>query len=218
MLKLYGYWRSSCSWRVRIALHYKNIDFEYLPVHLVKHGGEQFLEAHRQRNSFSQVPVLEFQENDSIQYLSQSIAIMEFLEEHFSDASSPPILPKSSIDRASVRQMAEMINSGIQPIQNLAVLKKVTEMEGDKVLWAKHWIQDGLEKLELHLTKMESDAFLFGNTPTIADFCLIPQLYNARRFQCDMTKMPRLLEIEERCSVMPAFIKAHPDNQLDAQA
>lgn len=217
MLKLYGYWRSSCSWRVRIALHYKNIDFTYVPVHLVKDGGEQFLDAHRQRNSFAQVPVLEFQQDNSKHYLSQSLAIMEFLEENFSDMSTPTILPQSPIQRAYVRQLAEMINSGIQPIQNLSVLTKISELGADKVLWARHWIQDGLEKLEQQITNQGFHSFLFGETPTIADFCLVPQLYNARRFQCDMTKIPHLLEIEERCSVMEAFIKAHPDQQSDAQ-
>ena len=127
MLKLYGYWRSSCSWRVRIALHYKDINFQYIPIHLVRDGGEQFFEQHLRRNTFAQVPVLEIQREGQSHFLSQSIAILEFLEEHFSTENHPSILPVDPIDRAYVRQLSEMINSGIQPIQNLAILKKMTQ-------------------------------------------------------------------------------------------
>jgi maleylpyruvate isomerase len=216
MIKLYGYWRSSCSWRVRIALHYKEIDFQYIPVHLVQDGGEQFFEAHVQRNAFAQVPVLEFHQEENIHHLSQSLPIMEFLEECFS-AQHPSILPNDAFERAYVRQLSEMINSGIQPIQNLSVLKRITKLGSDKVSWGRHWIQDGLEKVERTISQREPFPFMFGNNPTIADFCLIPQLYNARRFQCNLENMPHLLRIEKRCATLSAFQKAHPDKQPDAQ-
>ena len=218
MLKLYGYWRSSCSWRVRIALHYKEINFQYIPVHLVRDGGEQFFEQHLRRNTFAQVPVLEVQRENQSHFLSQSLAIIEFLEEHFSNENHPSILPIDPIDRAYVRQLSEMINSGIQPIQNLAVLKKIASLGEDKIAWARFWIQDGLEKVEQCISQREDNPFMFGHTPTMADFCLLPQLYNARRFKCNLENVPRLLEIEERCSNLPAFQKAHPDQQPDAQA
>jgi maleylpyruvate isomerase len=215
-MKLYGYWRSSCSWRVRIALHYKEIEFQYIPIHLVKDGGEQFLEEYLQKNPFAQVPVLEIQTAEHKKhYLSQSIAIMEYLED-ICVTPQHQIRPSEPLERAYVRQLAEMINSGIQPIQNLAVLKHISQLNADKMMWAKHWIQDGLKKVETAIKRRNVSSFMFGENPTIADFCLIPQLYNARRFQCDLSEIPRLLEIESRCKTIPAFIQAHPDQQSDA--
>ena len=184
---------------------------------LVRDGGEQFFEQHIHRNTFAQVPVLEIQREGQSHYLSQSLAIMEFLEEHFPTENHLPILPNSPIDKAYVRQLSEMINSGIQPIQNLAVLKKISSLGEDKILWARHWIQDGLEKVEQCISQRKEYPFMFGYTPTMADFCLLPQLYNARRFKCNLEKMPHLLKIEKRCSSLQAFEKAHPDQQPDVQ-
>ena len=215
MMRLYGYWRSSCTWRVRIALHYKKIPFEYIPVHLVRDGGEQFSSQHRARNAMAQVPVLEWTDSEgATQQLSQSMAMMELLEEM---VPQNPILPSTSLERARVRQLAEVINAGIQPVQNLAVLKQVIQLGGDKIQWGQHWIQMGLNALEAMVQEGAKTQFLAADSPTIADFCLIPQLYNARRFQCDLTQVPSLLCVEERCQELEAFQLAHPDQQSDAQ-
>jgi maleylpyruvate isomerase len=213
-MKLYGYWRSSCTWRVRIALHYKGLPFDYVPVHLVKDGGEQFFPQYKERNAMSQVPVLEIDNNGESIHMSQSIAIMEFIDELFPEN---PILPRSGFKRAYARQLAELINSGIQPIQNLAVLKHVTQLGADKMEWGRHWIQEGLLALENTIKSGPKTHFLVSETPSIADFCLIPQLYNARRFKCDLTKLPLLTAIEANCEELSAFQKSHPDQQIDSQ-
>ena len=214
-MKLYGYWRSSCTWRVRIAPQYKGLDFEYIPVHLVNNGGEQFSAAHTERNPLAQVPVLEINSEDGTQLLlSQSLAIMEYLEERF---PASPILPTKKADRAYVRQVSEIINAGIQPVQNLATLKAIVQLGADKMQWGRRWIQDGLLALEQLLSARPSQPYLCLDTPTMADFCLIPQLYNARRFGCDMELFPTLLAVEARCALLKAFQLAHPDQQIDAQ-
>ena len=214
-MKLYGYWRSSCTWRVRIALEYKGLNFVYVPVHLVNNGGEQFSDTHKRRNPLAQVPVLEVDSEEGTPLvLSQSLAIMEYLEERFVDS---PILPKGTAERAYVRQVSEMINAGIQPIQNLATLKAVVQLGADKMQWGRRWIQDGLLALERLVSTRPSQPYLCSEVPTMADFCLIPQLYNARRFGCDVELMPALLAVEERCERLTAFQRAHPDQQIDAQ-
>ena len=214
-MKLYGYWRSSCTWRVRIALHHKGLDFEYVPVHLVNDGGEQFFEAHTQRNPLAQVPVLELDTADGRSLiLSQSLAIMEYLEERFAD---PPILPDEMVERAYVRQVSEMINAGVQPLQNLATLKAVVQLGADKMQWGRRWIQEGLLALEQLVSARPRQPYLCGQMPTMADFCLIPQLYNARRFSCEMARFPTLLAVESRCEQLEAFQLAHPSQQSDAQ-
>ena len=211
-LLLRSYWRSSCSWRVRIALNMKGLAFETLPVHLVKDGGEQHGDEHRQHNPMRELPVLVVDG----QPIAQSVAILEYLEETH---PSPSLLPASPLDRARVRQMAEIINSGIQPVQNLRVMQRLGREfdvpKPEQVAWSKGWIEFGFDAL-YGLVEQHSGLYAFGDSVTMVDLCLIPQLYNARRFAVDLEKYPLFLEIEQRLSQLPAFVDAHPDQQPDA--
>jgi maleylpyruvate isomerase len=212
-MKLYGYWRSSCSWRVRIALHHKGIAFEYVPVHLVKDGGEQNAEPYREKNPMAQVPTLEFEEGGVTRRLAQSLAIIEMLEEQYPD---PPLLPADRYLRARTRQLAETVNAGIQPFQNLSVLKLVKgELGGDEQAFARRFIDKGLGAFQAIVDEV-GGRFSVGDAPTVADACLVPQLYGARRFGVDLTRFTRLLQIEEHCTQLPAFQAAHADRQIDA--
>lgn len=212
-LVLWNYWRSSASWRVRIGLGLKGLAFEYRAVHLLKDGGEQRGEAHRARNPMAQIPVLQLGADDrTAPRLSQSLAILEYLDETHPE---PPLLPREPFARARVRQLAELVNSGIQPLQNLIVLDKVKELGGDPKTWSAFFIARGLDALEIE-ARAGKDRFLAGPVPTLADVCLVPQIYNARRFGADPAAWPRLLEIEAACSELPAFQAAHPDRQPDA--
>ena len=207
-VRLWGYWRSSASWRVRIALHHKGIDFEYLPVHLVKDGGQQFSDEHRARNPLEQVPVLEV---DGVR-LTQSMAILEWLEETHPEL---PLLPRDPVARARARQLAEIVNSGIQPLQHLSAQKYVKSVGGDPTTWAAHWVQRGLAAMEA-IAQETAGRFLVGDHPTFADVCLIPQLYGARRVQVPLDAYPTLLRAEAACEELDAFRKAHADAQVDA--
>ena len=212
-MKLYTYWRSSCSWRVRIALNLKELDYELHPVHLVKDGGEQHSEWYREVNPQAQLPTLEL---DDGTHLTQSMAIMMYLEQVHPETS---ILPTEPMLYAKIIQLAEIINSGIQPLQNLSVLQFLNTQDPSKELsmsWARGVIQRGLEDVESLVAKSNT-RFLITDFPTIAECCLIPQLYNARRFGCDLSKVPRLLEVEQACEGLEAFQQAHPSVQPDAQ-
>ncbi len=213
-LELRTYWRSSSTWRVRIALHWKGLEYEATPVHLVRDGGEQHGPEHRALNPMEQVPVLLVDGEP----LAQSVALVEFLEEL---VPTPPLLPSAPLDRARVRQMVEIVNAGIQPLQNLSVLQA---LEGNYGLtgeargaWARHWIHKGFLALEEFATRW-SGRYALGDAVTLADLYLVPQLYNARRFGVDLTPFPTLLRVEEALSPLPAFVAAHPDNQPDAPA
>lgn len=204
---LYTYWRSSCSWRVRIALNLKGIDFKSIPVHLVKDGGQQLDSDYKSKNPMAEVPTLEI---DGIS-LTQSVAIMEYLEE---TRPTKPLLPCDPVARAKVRQISQIIAAGIQPVQNLRVLKK--HGIEHKVDWGQWAINHGFEALEIELTKT-AGKFSVGDDVTMADLCLVPQVYNANRFKVDMTKYPTIARIDAALSELPEFKKAHPDNQIDAQ-
>lgn len=208
-MKLYSYWRSSSAWRVRIVLHLKKLPFEIVPVHLVRDGGEQLADAHRARNPMAQVPVLELDDGSR---LTQSVAIAEFLDE---TVPAPALLPAGAADRAHVRQLVEVVNSGIQPLQNLAVLKGIDAAGGDRAAWGRRVIDQGLAALQVLAADRAGD-FLFGDAPGLADAFLVPQLYNARRFGCDLGDLDLLLGVEARCAALPAFAQAHPDAQPDA--
>ncbi len=210
---LYGYWRSSSTWRVRIALACKGIAYENHPVHLVRGGGEQHSDAYRTVNPMQEVPVLEWAAGGHTRRLSQSLAIIEFLE---STIASPPLLPSDPFLRARARQLAEMINAGIQPMQNAVVLKRVKEiLRGDEVEWARFFIARGLQALEQAVIDT-AGVHMVGDAVSVADICLIPQLYNARRYGVDLRAYPVLCRIEGACVVLPAFADAHPDRQPDA--
>lgn len=207
---LYSYWRSSCSYRVRIGLHYKGLAFNYETVNLIKSGGTQFEKNFRQINPLSQVPVLKHGQK----ILNQSLAILLYLEEF---QKEPALLPKDSFQKAEILSFCEMINSGIQPLQNLSVLKYLeNEICSDKNQWTKYWIEKGLKSCEEFL-KSRAKSFCFGSHLSLADLFLIPQVYNAKRFQLDLKNLPCIERINENCLNIPAFQKALPENQPDAQ-
>ncbi len=211
-LILRGYWRSSCSWRVRIVLGLKDLAYESVPVHLVQEGGQQFQEEHSSLNPEELVPVL----IDGDVVLSQSVAICEYLEEKHPD---PRLLPEEPSARAHVRQMVELVNSSIQPIQNLRVMLRLKKKHGfdDRMAqgWNRHWIERGFHALERHI-ETHGGICSFGDSPTLADAFLVPQVYNAIRFGVDLEAFPRLLAVHDRVGMHPAFDAARPGNQVDA--
>lgn len=212
-MKLYSYWRSSSAWRIRIALHWKGLPFEYVPVHLVEEGGQQFKPEHRARNPMAQVPVLEWEEGGVVRHLAQSMAILEWLEETHPER---PLLPKEPWARAQARMLAEHCNSGIQPLHNQAVLKKAKELapDGDK-LWGKYWLDRLLPQLEAAAAR-SAGRYCVGDAVSIADCCLAPQLFAARRFGGDLSVAPTLTRIEAALMELPAFQAATPERQPDA--
>jgi maleylpyruvate isomerase len=210
-MKLHGYFRSSASYRVRIALNLKGLGAEHLPHHLRK--GEQYAPAYLAINPQGLVPTLE---DDTGAIITQSLAIIEWLEETH---PLPPLLPKEALRRAKVRAFALAIASDTHPVQNLKVLARLREMglPEDKVsAWAGWANREGLTACE-KLIEKESGPFCFGTAPTMADLCLVPQLANARRFGVDINAYPRLLQAEAAAKAMPAFADAAPDKQPDAE-
>lgn len=211
-VRLHSYFRSSASWRVRIALAWKGIEYEYVPVHLVRDGGEQHSAAYRALNPLRSVPTLEI---DGV-VLAESLAIIEYLEE---TRPNPPLLPSDPVQRARVRQLAEVVNSGIQPVQNLRVLQKLgrdwNADDAARAHWARHWIELGLEALE-KLLERHSGTYSVGDDVTVADVCLVPQLYNARRFGVELAPFENVRRIEDALGQLPAFQAAAPDKQPDA--
>jgi maleylpyruvate isomerase len=213
-MRLYGYWRSSSAWRVRIALAYKDIACEIVPVHLVRGGGEQHLPAFLRHNPMGQVPVLELDGDSGPSYLSQSMAILEYLEEI---RPEPPLLPADRMGRARARQLAEIVNSGTQPLQNLKLQQALRAAGLDPGPLVRGFIATGLAALET-LSTSTAGRFLVGDQPTFADVFLVPQLFAARRLQLDLAAFPTLLRIESTCADLPAFVAAHPDAQPDHEA
>ena len=206
-MELYSYWRSSSSWRVRIALRYKRLPFVLNPVHL-RDGAQRTLE-HRLRNPLGQVPVLILKDQST---LTQSMAILEYLEERH---PTPALLPSDPFLRARVRQLAEVINSGIQPLQNFAVLQRVNQLGGDAHTWARAQITEGMEALEW-MVRDSPGPYLAGSFVSLADVLLVPQMYNARRFGCALEDWPRLCTAESAALQLPAFYQSHPAHQPDA--
>jgi maleylpyruvate isomerase len=210
-MRLYSYVRSSSSHRVRIALHHKGIPFEYRAVHLLRDGGEQFSPEHRARSPMAKIPVLEL---DDGRLLTESMAILEYLEETH---PSPPLLPREPYLRARTRMLAELVNSGIQPLQNLTVLRHVKDVLGrDDKAWIVRWVGGGLAALETAAAKT-AGRFAVGDEPTLADVLLVPQLHFARRYAIDLSAVPTLVRIDAACQELPGFAAAHPDVQPDAQ-
>jgi maleylpyruvate isomerase len=212
-MKLYGYWRSSSTWRVRIGLELKGISYENAPIHLLK--GEQRSDDYRDRNPMQQVPLLEFEDGGATHLLSQSLAILEYLEESHPE---PPLLPGDPWQRARVRELAELINSGIQPLQNTGVLEHLGRLapQAERGAWANHFITRGLTALEA-LASVRSGRFLVGDELTLADVCLVPQLFMARRFGVTVEPFTTLRRVEEACLGLPAFERTHPTRQPDAE-
>ncbi|AFT86040.1 maleylacetoacetate isomerase [Paraburkholderia phenoliruptrix] len=214
-MKLYSYFRSSASYRVRIALNLKGISYDYLPVHLLRDGGEQFAPSYREINPDRLVPTLV---DDAGVPIPQSLAIIEYLEETH---PTPPLLPRKPADRAYVRSLALQIASEIHPLNNLRVLKYLTENlgvnEGAKNAWYCHWVEAGFSSLEARLAgDARTGTFCYGDAPTLADLCLVPQVFNARRFSIDVNCYPTLARINDNALQLEAFAKAAPDRQYDA--
>jgi maleylacetoacetate isomerase len=213
MLKLYSFWRSSASYRVRIALNLKGIAFEYVPVHLARDGGEQNQPAYRALNPQGRVPLLV----DGDFRLAQSLAILDYLE---SVRPEPALCPTEPRLRARVLAFCHAIASDIQPLQNTGPLKMLGERFGAddaaKAAWNRHWIEAGLVALEAERAGAPDTKCAFGDAPTWADCVVVPQVYNAERWQCDTAKFPRLFALARRLRELPAFAAAHPDRQPDA--
>lgn len=219
-LKLYTYFRSSAAYRVRIALNLKGLDVDMAPIHLLRKGGEQLEQAYRSINPESLVPALVDQSDDEgSQVLTQSIAIIEYLDEMYPE---PPLLPAAPLDRAYVRGIALSIACDIHPLNNLRVLRYLVRdlgtSEDAKNAWYRHWCENGLAALERRISADgRAGKFCMGDQPTMADCCLVPQLANARRVDTDLSRMPALLRIEEHCAQLDAFIQAEPARQPDAE-
>ena len=211
-MKLYSYFRSSAAYRVRIALNLKNLSYEVIPVHLINNGGEQRSQAYTQLNPTQLVPTLSIGEAA----IGQSLAILEYLEEQFPQV---PLLPKDALLRAHVRSFAQHIACDIHPINNLRVLQYLSQdlqiSDEQKQAWYAHWIHKGFTALETELAQRNTD-FCFGDTPTIADCYLVPQVYNAQRFKLDLSAYPNILKVNHNCNQLPAFQLAAPEQQIDA--
>ncbi|OEY66044.1 maleylacetoacetate isomerase [Marinobacter sp. X15-166B] len=213
MTTLYGYFRSSAAYRVRIALNLKGLSYDQVPVNLVK--GEQHGDANRARNPQGLVPSLVVEDG---QVLNQSLAICEYLNEKHPEK---PLLPADAEGRVRVRSLAQIVACEIHPLNNLRVLKylvgEMNATEEAKLAWYRHWIAEGFTALEAMLSREAgSGDFCHGDTPTLADLCLVPQVYNAERFECDLTPYPRIQEIATNCRALPAFAQAAPEAQTDA--
>ena len=208
MLTLYDYYRSSACFRVRIALHLKGLDYQTIPIHLLNQGGEQFTSSYQTLNPHALVPTL--QHDDHL--LTQSLAIIEYLDEIY---PLPALLPNDADEKARVRAFALSLCADMHPLNNLRVLTYLKQMfhlsDEQKMQWYHHWVHKGLSALEKQLTSYsETGDFCFGHQPSLADICLVPQLYNARRFSCDLSAYPTLVRIDEHCQTLPAFTAAWP--------
>ncbi len=216
-MKLYSYWRSSAAYRVRIALNIKSITHEIVPVHLVKGGGEHNSRSYLEKNPQGLVPSLEL---DDGSVLTQSLAMLEYLEEI---CPKPALLPTLPLERAKVRAVVGAVCCDIHPLNNLRVLKYLKNSMGqeqdDVSHWYAHWVrQGGLLAVEKLLAGAGSDGpWAFGEKPGMADVAIIPQLYNARRFGIDIGDCPRLVEIKNAAADNEAFVSAAPENQIDAE-
>ena len=211
-MQLYGYWRSSAAYRVRLALHLKVLSFESIAVHLVKGGGEQHQKAYSQLNPNHLVPTLV----DNELVLNQSLAIIDYV-----DAKYPqrPLYPQSLVERAQVQAFVLDIGCDIHPINNLRIQQYLADelhiSEQDKLTWCHYWMNKGFHALEQKLAKT-AGKYCFADQVTVADIFLIPQVYNAHRFKLDMRAFPLINTIVKHCNAMPAFQAALPENQPDA--
>jgi maleylpyruvate isomerase len=215
MIKLYSYFRSSAAFRVRIALNLKGVPHEIVPIHLLKSGGEQFGEQYVRTNPLSLIPTLE----DSGQVLFQSLAIIEYLEECYPE---PALLPSDPLSRAYVRAVALAIACDIHPLNNLRVLRYLVRelrvSDQDKDAWYRHWVELGLGQLErVVVSSGRAGRFALGDKVTIADLTIVPQIFNARRFNCDLAKAPTLNGIADRCLQLDVFMRAEPSAQPDCE-
>jgi maleylacetoacetate isomerase len=212
-MKLYNYFRSSASFRVRIALGLKGLPYEYISVHIAK--GDHKKPEYASLSADTLVPLLD----TGADKLSQSLAIIEYLDETH---PTPALLPADALGRAKVRALAQSIACEIHPLNNLRVLKYLVKElklgEEAKNAWYRHWVRDGLVSIEKQLAQLPASKFCYGDTPTLADCCLVPQIFNGKRFDCDFSGLPRTMAAFDACMQLPAFDKAQPKNCPDFEA
>lgn len=214
-MKLYSYFRSSASFRVRIALALKGLDYDYVAVHLLKDGGQQFSAEFKSLNPATLVPVVE----DDGTVLTQSLAIIEYLDE---TRPQVPLLPSDAAGRARVRAIALTIACEIHPLNNLRVLsylsKPLSISDEQKNVWYCHWVETGLASVESMLSgNIFTGTYCHGESPSLADICLIPQIFNAQRFKANLSHVPTVMRIHDACMRLPAFADSAPLNQPDAE-
>lgn len=214
-MKLYNYFRSSASFRVRIALNWKGLPFDYAPVHLLKDGGQHLTPAFRAMNPDALVPTLD---DDGV-IVTQSLAIIEYLEETHPE---PPLLPRDAVQRAYVRSIALAIACEIHPLNNLRVLRYLAKTLGvseeQKNAWYRHWVEQGLSSLEARLNaEQRTGRYALGDAVTLADVVIVPQIFNAQRMDCSLEHVPTIMRIFGNCMQLPAFIDAQPSRQPDAE-
>jgi maleylacetoacetate isomerase len=211
-VKVYTYFRSSAAYRLRIALNLKGLSGDMVSIHLQKEGGQNRKPEYRAINPQMRVPALKL---DSGEVLTQSLAIIEYLDEV---DPQPPLLPRDPVARAKVRALALAIACDIHPLNNtspLRYLKNVRGQEQSKIdAWYHHWVLEGFEALE---TMVRPGPYAFGGEVTLADVCLVPQIYNARRLKVPLDRFPKLVAIDAACAKLPAFEQARPENQPDAE-
>lgn len=214
-MQLYTYFRSSAAYRVRIVLGLKGLGWQAVPVHLLKEGGQQNSASYKALNPAGLVPVL----TDGTAVLKQSLAIIEYLEEQY---PASPVLPGNAVERAHIRGLAYDIACDLHPINNLRILKYLENplalTAEQRKEWYLHWVAVGLEAFEQQLVAYNQVGdFCYGSTPTLADVCLIPQVFNAHRFGYSTDHLPRVTKAIQACAQLPAFIQAEPSNQRDAE-
>jgi maleylacetoacetate isomerase len=211
-VKLYSYFRSSAAFRVRIALNLKGLAYDTVPIHLIKDGGRHKSAEYRAVNPQMRVPALALSGGD---VLVQSLAIIEYLNEAY---PSPPLLPADPIERARVRAVAQIIACDIHPLNNTAALNYLkTELKHDQAAveaWYASWVLAGFEAVE---AMIKPGPYAFGSAVTLADLCLVPQVFNARRFKIALDRFPKIVGADAACAKLPAFDKARPENQPDAE-
>lgn len=211
-MTLYGYFRSSAAYRVRIALNLKGLTAETISIHLQKQGGLNRKPEYRTVNPQMRVPALKLDTGD---VLIQSLAIIEYLDEAH---PQPPLLPHDLIARAKVRAVAQLIACDIHPLNNVAPLRhlknELGQDQGKIDAWYHHWVDEGFDALE---SLIEPAPYAFGNTVTLADLCLVPQVYNARRLKVPLDRFPKLIAVDAACAKLAAFEQARPENQPDAE-
>lgn len=214
MLTLYTYFRSSAAYRVRIALNLKGLEYRAIPVHLLREGGEQHSSSYTALNPAQLVPTLVSETGP----ITQSLAILEYLEETYPE---PPLLPAAAADRARVRALALTVACDVHPLNNLRVLNYLKAQlgidEAARNAWYRHWVALGFTALERLLRDdVRTGRYCHGDTPTLADCCLVPQVFNARRFECPLEPYPTLVRVTENCQRLDAFERARPEAQADA--
>jgi maleylacetoacetate isomerase len=215
-IKLYGYWRSSATYRLRIVLNLKDIEYEYIPVHLVKNGGEQHQQNYQSLNPTELVPTLIDDDYDLV--LNQSMAIIEYLDERYPAINR--LLPVDSADKVRVRALSQDIACDVQPITNLRIVQylknELSLPDIEQQRWLVHWIEKGLRSVEKRL-RYTAGQYCFANEITMADVCLVPQVYNALRYSIDLNAFPLIKQIYQNCNKLSAFDAAKPENQIDAE-